>query len=384
MADPQTWRERLAPLAYKVVALLLTAFLGALATWLGLPPQVVTQIVEAPALVETTGPAPPPDARGATGWVRDDDAVRAVAETLPHPVFADTPAGQAESIPDRIYLWDAAREATGYPIPARDQGSVGSCVPFGAACAVEHTQCVAMVAAKRAGQPPPEFRAVAQEPIYGGSRVQIGGGRIRGDGSVGAWAARWCQDYGSVARAKYGAIDLTAYSESRCRAWGNTGCPAELIPEAKAHSTRTISQVRTTAELKRALASGYPVTVASDVGFGSRGPYTRNAKGQLRASGTWAHQMCFIGYDAASGFYCMNSWGAKWVGGPPGPGEPPAGGFYVEEQTAARMLGQGDSWAYGDTVGFPARAIDNWFISRPRRPHQPDLPDLRFLAQLSQ
>ena len=99
-------------------------------------------------------------------------------------------------------------------------------------------------------------------------------------------------------------------------------------------------------DLKAALASGYPVSVASSVGFGSSGPYTRNALGQLRASGTWPHQMCFIGYDAQAGAYCMNSWGPTWVGGPTGPGDPPPGGFYVAWSTAQRMLDAEDSFAF--------------------------------------
>lgn len=357
----------------------------AVAARYGVPAQVVEVIREVPVAQApeepTSGPAPE-GARYAQGWVRDDDAVQAVSAALPHPVFAATPAGAADVIPDRVYLWDYAKAALGHHIPTRDQGSVGSCVAFGAVNAVCYSQCVGITAAKKAGQTPPLFRAVSQEVVYGGSRVQIGGGRIRGDGSVGAWGAQWCQQYGSVPRAKYDGYDLTAYSEATCRRFGQTGCPESLIPVAKKAPTTSISQVKTVAELKRALASGYPVTVASDVGFGTRGPYVRNAKGQLRASGTWMHQMCFVGYDKDSGVYCMNSWGATWVSGPTGPGDPPAGGFWIDEPTVARMLAQGDSWAYGDQVGFPSRTLD-WFVDRvpqPRRVKPAELLAVKSLA----
>lgn len=332
------------------------------------PPPIVVQADQ-----DTPPVAAGPDTHYARGWVRDDDAVATVRATLVTPVFSETPAGAVEEIPNQVYLWDTAKAELGAHIPTRDQGQVGSCVSFGSACAVEYGMVSARVAAKKASRPPPEWKAVSQEVIYGGSRVQIGGGRIRGDGSVGAWAAQWCQKYGSVARGVYGTIDLTAYSESRCRSYGSAGCPKQLEPEAKLHPTKTISQVKTVAELKRALASGYPVTVASDVGFGNCGPYIRNELGQLRASGTWAHQMCFIGYDKAAGILCMNSWGPSWVSGPAGPGNPPPGSFYVAESTAQRMLDQGDSWAYGDQVGFPARRPD-WFVrnAQPsRRPFDP-------------
>ena len=347
------WLIRLAIVVVTVVA-----------TKLALPPAVVETIKEIPVPVARPTPPldefspTPPDARFANGWVKDEDAVRAVAATLTHPVFADTPAGKVEAVPDRVYLWDHAKTALGRHVPTRDQGGVGSCVSFGAACAVEYGECVTRVAALKAGRPPPDFRDIAQEVIYGGSRVQVGGGRIRGDGSVGAWAAQWCRDYGSVSRGKYDDYDLSRYSEATCRKFGSGGCPPALVATAKLAPTRSISQVKTVDEAKKALASSYPVTVASDVGFGQSGPYTRNAKGQLRASGSWAHQMCLIGYDKAGGFYCMNSWGEKWVSGPTGPGDPPPGGFWIEEATAARMLAQGDSWAFGDQVGFAARQLD--------------------------
>lgn len=359
------------PTIRPLAAALLAGVMGSLLTYFGAPPKVVELATETVRYVEAPAPdaAPAPeDARFAQGWVRDDDEVKAVADSLPQPVFAATPAGQAEVIPDRVYLWDYAKAATGGHVPTRDQGGVGSCVAFGAACAVEYQQCVIRVAALKAAQPPPDFKPIAQEVIYGGSRVQIGGGRIRGDGSVGAWAAQWCQKYGSVPRGKYDGYDLSAYSESTCRKFGSTGCPKSLEPIAKQAPARSISQVKTIAEAKAALASLYPVTVASDVGFGQKGPYVRNAKGQLRASGSWAHQMCLIGYDKDAGFYCMNSWGEKWVGGPTGPGNPPPGGFYIEDATVARILAQNDSWAYGDQVGFPGRQLD-WFVrAQPKRP----------------
>ncbi len=363
------WQKAKPWLVRAFVALL--PVLSALATHYGVPPRVIEVLL--PVLVpfaipdESVEPhAPPPDARFANGWVQDDDEVKKVVASIPQPVFANTPAGKVVGIPDSYYLWDVAKSAIGRHVPTRNQLSVGSCVAFGSACAVEYQQCVARVTALKAGQPPPEFKDVAQEIIYGGSRYQIGGNRLRGDGSVGAWGAQWCQKYGSIARGKYDGYDLTKYTESQCRAFGAQGCPKSLEAEAKKYPTRSISQVRTVAEAKAAIANGYPVTVASSVGFGQSGPYTRNAKGQLRASGTWPHQMCFIGYDKDSGLYCMNSWGETWVGGPAGPGNPPPGGFYVDEATAGRMLGQDDSWAYGDQVGFPARTL-NWDIRFHRR-----------------
>lgn len=360
------WNAFLFKTAGAIVALLLAALGG----WLANPPRI--KIVNHPAVVEDDTPPAKGNGRYAQGWIRDDDEVKAVARGLRFPVFGDTPAGQVGDVPDRVYLWEIAKQALGEHVPTRDQGGVGSCVAVSSAGTVDYQQCVQMVAAKKAGQPPPEFKSVSAEVIYGGSRQQIGQGRVRGDGSVGAWAAEWNRQYGAVAMGKYEGYDLSEYSESTCRTFGNRGCPKSLEAEAKKHPTKTISQVKTVAEAKRAIASGYPVTVASDVGFGSRGPYTRNQKGQLRASGQWAHQMFLIGYDRGSGFCVMNSWGKDWVKGPAGPGDPPPGSFWIEEATAQRMFSQDDSWAYGDQVGFPARRVDDWFLRAPapRRPFE--------------
>lgn len=349
------------------VATIASIVVTTLVLWAARPFEIDVQ-TPGPAVViippVISGDGPPADGPGPMGWHDDPAAVEAVIATLPVKVFADTPAGQAPDVlPANAYLWDAPRKAIGKPIPTRNQGNIGACVAFGAACAVEYLECVQVAAGAKE-----RFADVSQEVIYAGSRVQIGGGKIRGDGSVGAWAAQWCQQYGVVARGKYPSIDLSAFNESTCRKLGDAGCPADLVPVAKERPVKAITQVKTTDELKKALASRYPVTVASNVGFGSRGPYVRNAKGQLKASGTWAHQMCFIGYDEASGFCVMNSWGPDWVSGPAGPGSPPPGSFWVDEPTAKRMLGAGDSWAYSALTGFPLRKLD-WFVHRaPPRP----------------
>ena len=89
-----------------------------------------------------------------------------------------------------------------------------------------------------------EYRDLAPEVIYGGSRVEIGGGRIRGDGSIGAWAARWVRDYGVVPRGLHGSHDLRLYDENRCRDYGRRGVPDDLEALAKEHPVRGVVNVR--------------------------------------------------------------------------------------------------------------------------------------------
>jgi len=298
----------------------------------------------------------------ATGWHDDPAQVQAVAATLPIKGFADTPAGQAVEVRDHVYLWDAPRKVLGTDIPAANQGGVGSCVAFGAMTAAEYLLVMQILSGQAT-----EFKSVSPEVIYGGSRVQIGKGQIRGDGSTGVWAAKWCSEYGLVPKGKHGTIDLTNYSESRCRDYGNRGCPAELVPIARQSPVRSVAPIRNPDEARKALDSNYTITIASNVGFGPTGGNVRDADGFLRPSGTWAHQMCIIGYQTGRrpGFYIMNSWGPDWVRGPKGAGNPPDGGFWADESAVARILAQGDSWAYSDAAGFPRRKLDWNFIHLP-------------------
>jgi hypothetical protein len=155
------------------------ALLGLLVVAVALPAAFVAGGRQPPAATAPPEPPPPP------GWVDDPDAVRDCAAAMDCGRFRDTPAfADPDDGPEDVFLWEACRAVTGDVLPARDQKSVGSCVAFATATAVEHRLCVQI-----AGGSGEEYRDLAQEVIYGGSRVEVGGGRIRGDGSVGAWAA---------------------------------------------------------------------------------------------------------------------------------------------------------------------------------------------------
>lgn len=221
---------------------------------------------------------------GAMGWVDDPEGREPVAATM--VPFADTPAFQAArgDEPDHVFLWDFYRRVYGVNPPERDQGAVGSCVSFGTAAAIEATLAAQVVLGF-----PGEFRDLAQEVIYGGSRVEIGGGRIRGDGSIGAWAAKFVVQFGVLARGVVKGYDLTQYDESRCRGWGRTGVPDDLEPEARKFPVKDAAQVKTWIEAKRALASAYGIAICSNQGFLTR----RDDRGVCQPRGTWYH--CYPG-----------------------------------------------------------------------------------------
>lgn len=284
------------------------------------------------------------------GWIDDPHAVAAIAELQPFASFGDTPAGVDESaLPAQVFLWDAARKVLGSVLPPRNQGQIGTCVSFGTARAVEYT----MLSEIAAGEPE-TFRTIATEPIYGGSRVEIGKGRLgRGDGSVGAWAAEWAKSYGIIDRAKYGTIDLSTYSVDLSRRWGISGVPSDLEAIARIHPIQAITKISTWDQAKRALASGYGIAICSNQGFAM----TRDADGFARPSGTWSHCMCLSGYQTGKreGGRIDNSWGGSAHTGPVGAGNPGPEGFWADAQTIDKMLGYGDSWAFSSFAGFPAR-----------------------------
>lgn len=288
------------------------------------------------------------------GWVDDPDAVAEITALQPYETFGDTPAGQVEDVPAFVFGWKVYEKVMGKSWPARSQGQVGSCVSFGTVAAIEYT----MVSEIARGEPE-AFSPLSQEVIYAGSRVEVGRGRVRGDGSVGAWAAEFVKQWGVLPREIVGKYDLREYNEKRCREWGNTGVPDDIEPLAKLHPIHGVTKVTTVEQAQRAIASGYGISVCSNQGFTMR----RDEKGFATATGRWAHCMAIIGYQTDKGlsFWICNSWGTNTMTGPVGAGDPPPCGFWAEGSVVARMLAAGDSWAFSDAVGFPAKSIP-WII----------------------
>lgn len=345
-----------------LVAVICSVLAAAAGTLLLVPPVSVEVPVPAP------GPPAPPwaDAPVNFGWVDDPAAVEAVADQLRFRVFSDTPAGQVrdETLPTHAYLWQAYLKVTGGLPPVKDQGQVGSCVSFGTNNAIMRSLVSDLASAKKRGS----YKDIAEEVTYGGSRVQVGGGKIRGDGSVGAWAAEFVRKYGVVPRETVAGVDLSRYDQSRCKKWGDPpGPPAAILDAAKLSPVKEVTQVKTWSEAKKALAQGYAIAVCSQQGFSMK----RDQNGVSQPSGSWAHCMCLDGYhvEGVEEYgHITNSWGADAHKGPVGWGSPNTDGFWAKSSVVERMLRQGDSWAFSGVVGFPAREID-WFVQwRPAQP----------------
>jgi hypothetical protein len=122
-----------------------------------------------------------------------------------------------------------------------------------------------------------------------------------------------------------------------------------------------------------AIEAGFPVPVASMVGFAS----VTDEHGYAKASGTWAHQMCFIAVryaknstpdnpTPADALLCLNSWGPRWLTyRGKFPKDQPDGSFWVDRATVNRMLSQKDSFAVGSVAGFGWRDLSNDVLAPP-------------------
>ena len=271
-----------------------------------------------------------------------------------------------------VDLWRPLLECK--PSWERGAQGIGDCVSWGAEL------CATMLMAIQHQLGVSEFRGeAATEPIYGGGRVEVNGGKLGGyrDGSWGSAAAEWLENAGVLLRSDYSQEtgipehDLRRYSKEKAKEWGNYGCGGKLDARedysgkldqiAKRHPIKSVTKVADTDELVVAMSNGYPVSVASMVGFGRM---KRNADGVCRASGQWSHQMMFGGIRWVGGrpqFRQFQSWGRSCSGPDPGIEDFPAIGhcsWWTTEQDAAKQLRSNDSFAFSGLEGFPPQKLD--------------------------
>lgn len=225
----------------------------------------------------------------------------------------------------------------------RRQG-IGDCVSMGAACAVDHIKAV-QIALKNIAA---EFKTeTCTEAIYGLSRVEIGGGQLRGgDGSSGSWAAEAVKRYGTLCRGLYDKWDLSNYSANLARDWGDTGLPDELEPIAHEHLIQVVTQCHTVDDVKACITNGYPVTIACNTGFNS----TRDKNGFAWPGPIWPHQQCIIAYrNDIEGFCIQNSWGPEWISGPLVLDQP-EGSYWITSEVLDDIFNAGDAdmWSYSN------------------------------------
>ena len=219
---------------------------------------------------------------------------------------------------------------------------IGDCVSWGMKHAVEYLACCDILMRKDAE----EFHHIFAPYIYGVSRVQIGGGRLSGDGSLGSWAAAGVMKY-----------NTPAYSKEVAKKWGASGPPSSALAVGKNYLVQSAAKVKTWDQLVAGLANGYSCTVASNQGFTMK----PDKDGFHQADGQWMHQMCIYDYclDPEPHVLIANSWGdvhgtLKHFA----TGETlPAGTIRAKKSVIERMIGQGDTFLVSQYNGFPSQDI---------------------------
>lgn len=304
----------------------------------------------------------------ATGWIPDPAAVAKIVHENGIKAFSQIASRIMYAMGDTdspAFFWDAEKKVLGKVLPSWNQGQVGSCVSFGYGRAAQDLMLLEI--ANGEAEKWPDYE-VATEPIYGGSRVEVGGGQISGDGSIGAWAAKFVKDWGILIRQKYTfnakTYDLEKYNETRCREYGRHGVPDALEPEARIHPVTDVALVRTADEIWAALGASKPIPVCSMQGF-----TTTLSGGFCEPSGQWAHCMAFRGrFVHPSRGKCVviqNSWGGYLSGnrtfsyldgGATKQAELPEGCFCTTLTVAARMASEGDTFALAGFKGWDVPA----------------------------
>lgn len=309
----------------------------------------------------------------AFGWVNDPQEVAMTVAALeaqqgaPIALGSAAPELVAEADDDTpAFYWLLEEKVLGRVLPTWDQGPDGTCVSFGFGRNAQDLLLAEIAAGEAEEWPGAE---IATEPIYGGSRVEVGGGRIRGAGSVGAWAAKWVKDWGVLPRGVYGRHDLTRYSIPMSREWGERGVPDDLEPKIREHPVTAVAMVTTAAEGWAAVGAYKPVPVCSMQGFTTR----LDSEGFCQPRGQWAHCMAtrgrFVHPDRGRSVVIGNSWGDYMPGGtlrfvdPKDGGKVktvqlPPGHFACKLSEWAGMLAQRDSFTLAGLTGWARVSVD--------------------------
>ena len=288
------------------------------------------------------------------GYVRDEAAIDGFKRGMAKPFLAQQNAGIRNSGKGkRVLLWKAYEAVTGQPFKCHEQ-EIGDCVSHGFTLGAEVLATWEIHVLRQREKWLGKF---STEVTYGLSRVEIGGGRIRGDGSTGAWGSLALTRYGVIRRGVYGSVDLSRYRPDLAKRFGDQGVPDDLETIAKERPVKTATLCTSYSQAIDAMANGYPVVVCSNRGFNMR----RDRDGFLKPFGSWPHCMMFFGYDDSSsrkGVCIANSWPPSWVSGPDHALGQPEGCFWADASVVDAMLKQGDSYALSDFDGYPARELD--------------------------
>jgi hypothetical protein len=297
----------------------------------------------------------------AFGYDPDPAGAEAFAATLPHPTLAQAGPDLVADGKTEAHLWPALLQCS--PGWRRgSQGTVGSCVGWGAALAVDFTAACDVVYRKE----PEVWRGrTIEASLYGFSRVEARGLKVNngGDGSTGFHAAKAIRELGCLHYGvEYGSTVIAeSGKQQRDRDWGRNGVPNELEPFAKERRCSEVTLAVNFEQAAAAIQNGYPVVVCSGQGFSM----SRDTQGFCKPGGTWWHCMtlCAVRWDRP-GLLCCNSWGDSNTVGKHYPESMPVAvrncSFWIDAEICTRMLVGKDSYVYAGYSGFKKTQIPNW------------------------
>lgn len=264
--------------------------------------------------------------------------------------LSEAPSLPAEYVGDgerqtRLLYKDFA-EVHGRPYRPRSQQGP-SCVGNATACAIDMLGGLATKSGIFPRPPPPASAGW----LYGISR-EIGGLPVNSNGSHVRLCVQAAHEIGFLYEENFFMLGYDLTTKSYEREWRN-GPPSDLGLLANTHIIAYF-KLRNYDDVRDAIASGMPVVVGSQVGFGrTEKVIVRDDDGFLREpmfrfrGKYWFHAMCFIGVCdiGREGVLCQNSWGSGWVTGPTRFGDEPAGSFWVDKTTVNKMVRAGDCYA---------------------------------------
>ncbi len=294
------------------------------------------------------------------GWLNDPEAQARFIETTAQPFLSEQNSkikGTGEG--KTVLLHKFFEYVTGAPLIPHHQ-TCGDCVSQAFGLGVDILTAVRMAWRNKQEV---WLAKCATEIIYAGSRVEVGGGRLRGDGSMGVWAASFVRDWGTLLRQPYldGEFDYTNYDGDLARKLGKSGVPDVLERLCRLHPLRTCSIVRSWEECRDAVVNGYSVAMCSDVGFKDE----MDEEGFLEESRKpWYHAMLIHGAkdDRRPGGLVQNSWGSRWITNPVPISRQPAGSFWADADVIDKAMRQGDSIALSGYVGYPRCNVPDYTL----------------------
>lgn len=298
------------------------------------------------------------------GWIppeeRSDDQNEAMAKHIAQmQPFVITGASR-ESEPDvnLCALWShpTVTRVLGFAYPGTHQ-LTGSCVGAGGG------NVAASLAYKEViRDADPEKVILPFYPYtYGCSRKRMGDDGP-GEGSLGSAWAEAAREDGILDNLSHSDLpqpknsDALVWGKEVEMAWsagGRKPC-TDWLTAGRVHPIKTVSELKTAEDVRKALLNYYPVTEASMYGFEAR---EENGVLLGRRGPRWSHQMSFhaVWKHPQHGwiYYLMNQWGRGAHGKCPS-GMPEGGVWILEQDVEWICRSGGEVYAFSEYNGYPA------------------------------